>query len=273
MRSGPLSTSCSRTDVGLAEVIHRIRSPGGRALSNAGPPDQDSWLGLLAGGLIDIPIVIFGGLDWATWWPLLLLPPIAITAAVAIRDRDGWTIRMAAMALGMEQRRRWQHGRIPETPASIEKWLADGSAAAASNLDRAAAFTNTGRFAEARAELSAEPPGNDADRVRALRLEAAITGLEDPAGDMDMTAVREAARTLPGDERQYQMLGAAWSAAWLDVMRRRPWRDRFAAIAKEFEPYRVPLRYRFPQATSQLAMPLAIALGGLITFIAIKVFN
>lgn len=261
--------------MGLADVLFRIRSPGGRALSHAGPPERHAWLGLLIGVLVDVLIVLFAGrsVGWATLWPVLLLPPVAFTAAVAILDRDAWTIRMAAVALGMEQRRRWQHGRIPDTPASIEKWLADPSGAAASHPDRAWAFANAGRFAEARAELAAEPPHTDVDRVKSVRLKASIDALEDPAADMDIDAVRAVVSTLPADERRYQMLAAAWTAAGLDALRGRPWRSRFAGIGREFGPYRVPLRYRLVLATSQLAMPLAIALGGLIVFVGLRILN
>jgi hypothetical protein len=105
-------------------------------------------------------------------------------------------------------------------------------------------------------------PTEAVDALRLLRLRAAIAAARDPAAEIDLDAVRMAAMDLTADERRYQVVSAAWTRTWLDLGRKRPWRARFAPIARACAPYPIPARYRAVLALQQLAAPAAFLIMG-----------
>ena len=125
------------------------------------------------------------------------------------------------------------------------------------------ALITANRYAEAGEVLAGFVPADDVDRVRIIRLEASIRAATDERATIDVHAVAAAAAILPADEARYQVVSAAWTQAWLDLTHRRPWRDRFVAVARRNRPYPLPGRVRAVLGGQQLAAPLAFVIMGI----------
>jgi len=245
------------------EWLGRIRSPAARIQRAAGPPETQNVAALVIGGIAAVVLTwtVPGEIDWR----MLLLIPIGLTLVVAFADRDGWSIREAMTWVAHQQRRRgWHFGRVPATKREATAWLEDPRNDRATDLERAVVLSTAGRVADAIAAVDAAGVESDADRVRKVRLRSAFMAMADPSMGVDLDAIRAAAVSLPVDERRYQVVSAAWSQAWLDVVAGRPWRSRFAAIARDCAPYDVPAPLWIAAvAAQQLLLPavLAAALG------------
>ena len=204
-------------------------------------------------------------------WAWLVLIPIGLTLVVAVADRDGWWIREAMIEVALEQRRHWRHGRIPVTPESAAAWLDDPAHESATVLERASVMVTARRSRDAAAAVESAAATTPDDLVRQVRLRATIAAMAEPGGPIDLARVREAAFGLPAEERRYHVLSAAWSQAWLDVVAGRPWRTRFAAVARDFRPYATKRRHwLFAVALQQLVLPISIALAAAIVLLAIR---
>ena len=245
--------------------LDRLRGPGPKALRDAGPPTWQVIAAVLAGGLIDVVLAVFAWRDL----PLVayVLPPFFLTLAVAVVDRAGLPVRRAIAWVGLEQRRRWTGPALPTTAGMAGRWLADPPAAA-TPFERASVLMTAGRGAEAVAELAGLEPATALDAVRLARLRASAAAAADPKHELDLGAVRAAAAPLPPEEARYHVLSAAWTRAWLDISRKRPWRDRFAPVAAELGPYELPARLRGTLVVQQFAGPIASLIAGGVVLVA-----
>lgn len=243
------------------DVLERLRSPGATAVRNAGPPIWQVVLAVVLGGVLDAGLVLAS----RDALPLVayLIPPGVLTLIVSIADRDGPTIRSALTYVALEQRQRAHANRIPLTRESAERWLAVDQPGA-SPFDRAGALITAERHAEAVAALESVEPGSDADRVRLLRIRALAAAAISIDANVDVDAVRAVASSLPDAERKYGVVAAAWTQAWLDITRKRPWRAKFATVAHEWAPYEIPPRVRAAMLIQQYVGPVACVLAGLI---------
>jgi hypothetical protein len=244
------------------EWLARIRSPAARIQRAAGPPETQSVAALVIG--VIAAVVLTWTVPREIDWRMLLLIPIGLTLVVALADRDGWSIREAMTWVAHQQRRRWHFGRAPATKREATAWLEDARNDRATDLERAVVLSTAGRVADAIAAVDAAGVESDLDRVRKVRLRSAFMAMADPTMRIDLDAIRAAAVSLPVDERQYQVVSAAWSQAWLDVVAGRPWRSRFALIARDCAPYDLPAPLWIAAvAVQQLLLPavLAAALG------------
>jgi hypothetical protein len=241
-------------------LLERLRSPGSRAFRDAGPPDSRLLAALAGSGIL---VVVLG---WTVvgpdTWPLLAVIPVGLTLGIALSDRDGWAMREAMVFVAVEQRRRFARGRLPTSPREADTWLADPAHGDATGLERASVLLVANRYADALALLDAAGVTTDLDRVRSIRIRSTVETMTDPSKPIDVDGVRKAAASLPIEERRYQVVSAAWSQAWVDVIARRPWRQRFAAVAREFQPYPLPRHmWLFGVALQELSLPLILALG------------
>ena len=215
----------------------------------------------MLGGLLDGRVVV-GSRDVL---PLAayVIPPALLTLIVSIVDRDGPTIRSALAFVGLEQRRRAASIRLPLTKDAADRWLSEDHPEA-SPFERAGILITAGRHADALAALESVEPGSDIDRVRLIRLRASAEAVVHGDGDLDLDAIRAAAAALPDAERKYHVVSAAWTQAWLDITRKRPWRAIFATVAREWAPYAIPLRVRVAMLVQQYVGTIACVLAGLI---------
>lgn len=241
--------------------LDRLRSPGSKALRDAGPPMRQVIAAVVIGGVVDVVLTVAmrGALPfWA-----YVVPPFVLTLAVALADRDGWVVRGAVAFIGMEQRRRAAGRAVPATPAAAERWLASPPPDA-TPFERAAALITAARHVEAAAVLGDVEPASPTDAVRLIRLRASAAAALDQGSDVDLGAIRAATTDLPPDDQRYHVLSAAWTQAWLDITRGRPWRARFAPVAREFAPYPLPAPLRLVLGVQQYAGPVACVLAGAI---------
>ena len=250
-------------------MLARLRSPAARAQRSAGPPT------VLSAAALTISVIAMVALAATlvppSGWAWLVLIPIALTTVAAMADQDGWRIRAAMVEVALEQRRHWRHGRIPVTPEAAAAWLDDPANDGATALERAAVMVTARRWTEATAAVELAPVATPDDAVRQLRLRSTVIAMTDPGRTIDVDAVRVAAAGLPADERRYHVLSAAWSQAWLDVVADRPWRERFARVAREFGPSRIRLRYWLVAvALQQLVLPISIALAAAIVLAVVR---
>lgn len=241
--------------------LDRLRSPGSKALRDAGPPMWQVIAAVALGGVADVALAI-AMRDTLPLWAYVILP-FLLTLAVSIADRDGWVVRGAIAFVGMEQRRRAAGRAVPATPAAAERWLTSPPPDA-TPFERAAALITAARPTEAAAALENVEPSSPADAVRLIRLRASAAAALDQDSELDLGAIRTATADLPPDDQRYHVLSAAWTQAWLDITRRRPWRARFAPIAREFAPYALPVPLRLVLGVQQYAGPVACVLGGAI---------
>jgi hypothetical protein len=216
-----------------------------------------------AGGLADLVLIATGVVDGLPW-PVLAVAPGIMTLAVALADRDGWLVRHAMAYVAIQQGKRWTRGPLPMTPSLATVWLTDPANATASPLERATVLFGAGRGEEAGATLERFIPETSRQRASLVRLRACVEGR--PTGTIDLGAVRAEldALGLDPEERRYQLASAAWTQAWMDIERRRPWRTGFAAGTRDLGPFRVPLRVTVWVAIQEFAAPIAIGLGTLI---------
>jgi hypothetical protein len=251
-------------------LLERLRSPGARAFRDAGPSDRRLVAALV--GSVLLAVVLAWTVAGPDDWPFLALIPIGLTLGIALADRDGWTMREAMVFVAVEQRRRWSRGKLPATPRAANAWLADPGNDDATGLERAGVLLVANRHAEALALLEAAGMATDLDRVRAVRIRSTAEAMTDPSKAIDVDGVRVEAASLPIDERRYQVVSAAWSQAWLDVVARRPWRRRFAAVAREFAPYRLPRhQWLLGVAPQELLLPLILAVVFGILYFVVQV--
>ena len=239
-------------------LLERFRSPSGRAIRNAGPRDRD----VAAGAILSVAVIAIGwltGILRSVPWPAWMVIPFVILSAVGVADADGWRIRRAMAYVAIEQRKRWTRGRIPATPSSAQRWLADPSNADASGLERASALFMTGDAAAASAALDRYVPRDATEAAGLTRMRSVFRARE--TGVVDMDAIRAATEGLAYGERRYQLTAAAFSQAWLDIEAGRPWRSAFAQAARTLGPHPVPLRVGLWIAVQELAAPIAVVLA------------
>ena len=245
----------------MSALLERFRSPGRRAVREAGPPIRD-----VIGGAILAFIVIAVG--WVAGplrpvpWPLWMAIPVVILTAVAARDRDGWNVRRAMAYVALQQRARWTRGKIPATPALARAWLANPSNDDANGLERTSALVISGDIEAARATIDDFVPTTPVQAVAAVRLRSYLRALD--TGTVDIEPVRAAAGGLSDDDRRYQLTATAFAQVWLDIEARRPWRQRFAAVVRDLGPFRIPRRFEAAIAVQQFAAPIAVLLAALI---------
>jgi hypothetical protein len=242
----------------MTTILERWRSPGARAVSDAGPPDRFVFVGaIVSTGLI--------GIGWlagplrAVPWPVWMVIPAVILAAIGALDRDGWNIRRAMAYTAIRQRRRWTAGSIPMTPSAAKAWIDDPSNVAATGLERTSVLVIAGDIVAARAALDGFVPATAVDVAGSVRMRSYLQALE--TGTVDMGPIRDATRELGEDERRYQLTAAAFSQVWLDVAARRPWRRRFADVVRELAPYPVPRRVLAVIGAQQFAASIAVILA------------
>lgn len=242
-------------------MLERLRSPSATAIRTAGPPIWQVIVAIVIGGVLDGMLVV-GSRDVV---PLLayVIPPGLLTLVVSILDRDGPTIRSALAFVGLEQRRRAASIRLPLTKDAADRWLS-AEHAEATPFDRPGILITAGRHADALATLDSVVPSSDLDRVRLIRLRASADAVVHGDGDLDLDAIRAAAAALPVAEQKYHVVSAAWTQAWLDITRKRPWQSRFLAVAREWAPYTIPPRVSAAILVQQYVGPIACALAGLI---------
>ena len=240
------------------EWLARLRAPGARAQRSAGPPPAWTAAAIGVGLVLAVTAALATGGPDIPWMAVALLVPGVIPG---LADRDGWHVRAAMAYVAVEQRRQWRHGRLPVTPAAANAWLAAGNNATATPLERASVLVAAGRHADAMTAIDGAEASSDIDRVRQLRLRLTVAAMSG-GSSIDVAAVRAAADSLPSDQRRYQVVSAAWSQAWLDVNAGRPWRDRFAAVARAYAPYPLPRPlWLVAVALQQLVLPISIVLA------------
>lgn len=240
----------------------RYRSPAFKAIRLAGPPV--GWL-VVAGlvGLAAVVALYVAGVHDSML--LVAVPAVAFTVACLL-DRDGWRIRTATGELAAMQRQRWTGGRLAADAMSAEAWLATHPDAPV--LDRVTMLLTAGRFPEARQLVDGAVGRTPEEIVRLARMRLTVRAAMGDAS-LDDAAI-EAFERLPeladvaAPERRYQRLSLAWSAAWLRIRDRRPWRSALAEDLRELGPFRPPVRYLVFHAIQQLAFPIAYGLAWLI---------
>jgi len=242
-------------------ILERWRSPGARAVSDAGPPDRF----VLIGAIVAIGLI---GIGWLTGplravpWPLWMALPAVILAAIGVLDRDGWNIRRAMAYVAIRQRSRWTAGSIPRTPSLARAWIDDPSNVAANGLERTSVLIVAGDLVAAGAALDGFVPTTAVEMAGSIRMRSFLQAVE--TGTVDLEPTRAATRELDDDERRYQVTAAAFSQVWLDIGARRPWRRRFADAVREFAPYPVPRYVLVVIGVQQLAAPIAVILATMI---------
>jgi hypothetical protein len=240
----------------------RRKAPSIRALRDAGPPT--AWLAI--GGFLGLAAVVVLFVLGVRAGRILVAVPLVAFVLVGILDRDGWRIRMATGELALRQRARWQTGKLPIDPLGAEAWLADNPDASLG--ERAAVMVTAGRSEEARIALDGATGATPEETVRLARLrltlDASLT--DDSTGRALIDALDRIPEmaALTDEERRYHRLSLAWSLAWLEIQRRRPWRRAFADAIRDLQPFRVALRYRLFHATQHFALPIAYVLAWLI---------
>lgn len=226
-----------------------------RHLSDLGPPNSR----VVAAFLLGIAIAAglwYGGIGRAEPW-LLVGGACAITSGlVALTDRNGWLAREALAYIAETHLARWKYGEIPETPAEAAAWLADPKNATASAIARASVLCTADDWEGARAVLEAFSPATELERVMRLRLLAGVEG--HPSGAMDILGVRQAAGRLSVEDARYQIAAAASTQAWFDMVRSKPWRDRFADNIRDLAPFPLPALARAELVARQMSVPIVV---------------
>lgn len=235
---------------------------GARLLRAAGPPKGHVIGAITAGSLIDVVLAV--ATPTILVWPVYVLPVLVLTSIVALADRDGWLVRQGMAYLWLEQARRTGDNEVPTTPSAARRWLDDPANEGATPFDLASVLITAGRYEEASATLEGAPVRDPVDEVRALRLGMSADAARDPTIEIDLEAVRDASTGLPPDERRYHLMSAAWTRAWLDIHRRRPWRAQFAAVVRQNGPFPLPRAVRLMIANHQLAAPALTTLVGML---------
>ena len=188
-------------------LLERYRIPWSKALREAGPRDLHVLLALIAGGVVDVVLVIAtrDSMPFVAY----VMPPFLLSLVVSGADRDGPVIRAAMAYVGLEQLRRATSGsRLPITPSAADRWL-DEPHPEASALERASVLLTAGRLADAKAAADAFEPASTLDRVRQLRMRASVAAAMSPTADLDIDSIRAAAAPLPDEERRYHVVSAA----------------------------------------------------------------
>ena len=242
----------------MSAVFERFRSPGRRAVRDAGPPVRD----IIAGTALAAAVIAAGWLAGplrTVPWPLWMAIPTVILTVVAVLDRDGWNVRRAMAYVAVQQRARWTRGQIPATPSLARAWLDDPANADAHPLERMSVLTIAGDVPAARAILDSYVPTIPVHAVAMVRLRSYLAALE--TGTVDVEAVRAAAASLDEDDRRYQVTAAAFAQVWLDIEAGRPWRRRFADAVRDLGPFPVRPLFLAIMAVQQLAVPVAIVLA------------
>lgn len=240
----------------MGSLAQRIRGAGPKAYSDAGPRDRDILLALAAAGLIDIVLAVL-------FHPMPLAVYVAVATVLAlvvsIRDRDGPLIREAMSYVAQEQTRRASSRvNLALTPRAAARLL-ETDHPEATLPEHASILATAGRPTEAAAVMEAFEAVTPADRVGKARMIASLAAAADPAATMDVDAIRMEAAELEPEARRYHIVAAAWTRAWLDIQRGRPWRVAFLAVAREFAPYEIPRRLRARFALQQHIAPITLA--------------
>ena len=230
-----------------------------RLLRNAGPPIGWDLAALLPGAAL-VALAVTPGTPRVP----LLVGAIVVFALPALLDRTGWRVRLGMAWLAVEQRRRAQH--LPRTPAGADRWL-DRTDASEAGLTQVSVLLMAGRFDDARRALDAFEPATPEDRVRVVRMRAALDGMQ--RGVVDPTEAEGAIATLPAELRPYHRLSLAWSVAWVDAAARRPWRERYAAAAAGLRWSDIPIRFVLVHVLQELAVLVA----GAAMIVALVVFG
>lgn len=247
-------------------LLDRLRAPGRRALSDAGPPDRWVLLTVAVGLLLVGVLWLFGWRDIP--WQLWLVVPGALTLVLAVADRDGWVIREALVWLALRMRERWKWGPMPGSEAAADRWLADAANDDAPKLVRATVMAAAGRRDQARHILADLVPASPNEAVTILRARMYLDAA--PGQPLALGPIRAAAADLEPDDRRYHLLSAVWMQAQRDLLARRPWRGPLAAMARELGPFPLPRVIRVWAAIPQLAAPLAFASMTLILLFVLR---
>jgi hypothetical protein len=236
----------------IGGYIEQPESPP--SLRDAGPPNAQVLVALAIA--IVVSVAIWGDREPGTGvWFTLGAIAFALTAAVAIADRDGWVVREAMAWLAETQRSRWVSGRLPETSAEALAWIEDPANRDVPILFRVSALIGCDRWDEAAALLERYEPLEPQEVATQIRMRAIIASRS--TGHVDQTALRAAAEQLPKPEARYQLLSAAWTQVMLDIAARRPWRPGFARVSRELRPYPLRPRIRAWIAAEQMLAPIA----------------
>ena len=220
-----------------------------RLLRDAGPPTWQDLVAIVLATTIGALVYVQPGLGM---WPAIVVA-LLITTTPAALDVDGWRIRRGMAWLAAEQRRRMAD--LPKTPAAADRWLA-GSGGSAPDLMRASILLMADRLDESRALVDAFEPATAEDRARRERLHAALDGLR--SGTLDPRAALAAIAALPPDLQPYHRISLAWSTAWVEASRGRPWRAAFARASRTVGPGGIPTRYLAWQALQELLLPICL---------------
>jgi hypothetical protein len=220
-----------------------------RLMRDAGPPTWQDLVAIVLAATIGALVYAQPGLGV---WPAILVA-LVITTTPAALDADGWRVRLGMAWLVAEQRRRMAD--LPRTPAAADRWLA-GSGESAPELTRASILMTTDRAGEARAVVDAFEPATAEDRARRERLVAALDSLR--TGTVDPRAAEAAIDALPPDVQPYHRISLAWSTAWVDASRHRPWRAAFADASRGIDRSDVPTRFLAWQAFQELLLPICL---------------
>jgi hypothetical protein len=220
-----------------------------RLLRDAGPPTWQNLLAIVIAAVVVPVLYVQPGLGV---WPATLAG-LVITTAPAALDIDGWRIRRGMAWLVSEQRRRMAD--LPRTPAGADRWL-EGSGESAPELTRASILMMADRADEARAVVDAHVPTTAEDRVRRERLVAALNGLR--SGTLDPRATLAAIEALPPERQPYHRISLAWSIAWVNASKHRPWRAAFAEASRSIDPREIPTRFLAWHAIQELLLPICL---------------
>jgi hypothetical protein len=220
-----------------------------RLLRDAGPPDWQNVLAIVLAAPIAALVYVQPGLGL---WPAVLCA-LVITTIPAALDISGWRIRRGMAWLAAEQRRRMAD--MPKTPAAADRWLA-GSGGSASELMRASMLLMADRLDESRALVEAFEPTTPEDRARRERMLAALDGIR--SGTVDARAARAAIDALPPADQPYHRISLAWSTAWVDASKHRPWRAAFAEASRPIPRDGIPTRYLAWQALQERLLPICV---------------
>jgi hypothetical protein len=250
-------------------VLQRLRSPGSRAVRDAGPADRSIILALIGGGVIDSMLAASRS-PVPSWF--YFVPPALLTLMVSLTDRRAWLIRSALANIALTQRARLTARGMPTTPAEANAWIANPPSSA-TDFDRAAILFTLQRFDEARVALDAVDAADPGVRLAVMRLGQALASATNPSIRIDVDAIEAAARELPPEERRYQVLAATWTRAFLDIKARRPWAPAFLSVVRRYRPYPVPIRYKVLIALQQLAAPIACVIAGILVVVVAAVWT
>jgi hypothetical protein len=251
---------------GLTGFLARLRSPGRKASSDAGPPDRWVFAGVGV-GLLFIVVGWMSGVLRGVPWPLWALLPVGVLIVVSFADHDGWNIRRAMAYVAIQQRARWKGGEIPRTPSLAQRWLDDPANADADGLQKVSVLIALGDLAAATSMLETYVPTTDVQVAAVTRIRSYLRAIE--TGTVEMEPIRAAAANLAAEERRYQLTSSAWMQVWLDIEAHRPWRMRFADAIRDLGPHPVPGRVLAFIGLQQLIAPVATIIGTAISAVVL----